>query len=783
MRKGILLLITFFAFAKFGASQRNATDTHIIGDVTCNEKHLPFVSVVIEGTTLGTTTDETGHFQMLNIPVGEHKVTVSGVGYKPCSKTITTELGITSEIKFVVEEDVLRVEEIVVTGDRNAKNRVESSVIVNTLTPKLFNVANTVTLSEGLNFSPGLRMENNCQNCGFTQIRMNGMEGPYSQILINGRAIFSGLAGVYGLELIPTNMIERVEVVRGGGSALYGSNAIAGTINMILKDPINNSYEVGLNSGLSGIGVDGAGSPTIDNSINANTSIVSSDSKTGLALYGFYRDRDAFDANGDEFSELAAMNNTTFGTRVFHRLGTRSKLTGDFFNVKENRRGGDMDLTSIEHEADIAESIKHNITTGALTYEQYFRAKDLWSVYVSGQNVDRAAYYGAEQSLADYGQTDGMTYVVGSQYNAKLYNSSLTFGAEGRFESMLDQKLGFLDLENAVINADTITSIPHTNNTVVADQTSNTIGVFAQYEIDLNKLNISLGGRFDHYNVSDASNGTEKIGNVFSPRVTVKYDIQEFLQARASYSQGYRAPQIFDEDLHIETSGSKKVLHENDPNLTQETSHSFMASIDFNKQIGQTYIGFLAEGFYTILQDAFANEFGEPDAEGTIVYTRVNAEGGAIVQGINMEFNVIPSRKASIKAGYTLQKSKYEEAQEFGETAFFRTPNNYGFFTCDWTPTIKFGLSATGNYTAKMLVPYGEDYLIESKSFFDFGTKARYNIKLNGATLQIFGGIKNLFNSYQSDFDSGIGREPGYIYGPALPRTVYLGLKLGNLIR
>jgi outer membrane receptor for ferrienterochelin and colicins len=90
-----------------------------------------------------------------------------------------------------------------------------------------------VTLSEGLSFSPGLRIENDCQNCGFSQVRMNGMEGPYSQILINSHPIFSGLAGVYGLELIPTNMIERIEVVRGGGSALYGSNAIAGTINII----------------------------------------------------------------------------------------------------------------------------------------------------------------------------------------------------------------------------------------------------------------------------------------------------------------------------------------------------------------------------------------------------------------------------------------------------------------------------------------------------------------------------------------------------------------------
>ncbi len=101
-----------------------------------------------------------------------------------------------------------------------------------------------------------------------------------------------------------------------------------------------------------------------------------------------------------------------------------------------------------------------------------------------------------------------------------------------------------------------------------------------------------------------------------------------------------------------------------------------------------------------------------------------------------------------------------------------------------------FGISSTGNYTGKMLVPYfgptisdpdaGE--LRTSPNFFDLGLKARYNIKINGATLQLFGGVKNIFNSYQNDFDTGINRDPGYIYGLGEPRSVYIGLKIGNLV-
>ena len=242
-------------------------------------------------------------------------------------------------------------------NSRNKTNRKESSVIVNTITPKLFATTQSVTLSEGLNFCPGIRIENNCQNCGFSQVRMNGMEGPYSQILINSRPIFSGLAGVYGLELIPSSMIERVEVIRGGGSALYGSNAIAGTINLILKDPINNSYEFGINSGATGVGIDNSGDPALDYSVNFNTSIVSSDNKSGLALFGFYRDREPFDADNDSFSEIASLKNTTIGTRLFHRLDSRSKITVDFFNIKEDRRGGDKHEYPV-HEAGIAEAVK-----------------------------------------------------------------------------------------------------------------------------------------------------------------------------------------------------------------------------------------------------------------------------------------------------------------------------------------------------------------------------------------------------------------------------------------
>ena len=200
--------------------EKRKSDAHLVGHVLNGGEHISFANVILKGTTIGTSTDETGHYRIVNIPEGTYTVVATAIGFTSAQKEVTIVAGQTLELNFTMSEDAVGLDEIVVTGDRNEQRRRESSVVVNTVTPKLFTMTQSVVLSDGLNFSPGLRMENNCQNCGFTQLRMNGLEGPYSQILINSRPIFSGLAGVYGLELIPSNMVDRVEVIRGGGSPL-----------------------------------------------------------------------------------------------------------------------------------------------------------------------------------------------------------------------------------------------------------------------------------------------------------------------------------------------------------------------------------------------------------------------------------------------------------------------------------------------------------------------------------------------------------------------------------
>lgn len=785
----IFIICILFIFCLPITAQRPKTDANIVGHVVSGENHLPFATIALKGTTIGAFTDETGHFQITNLPTGEFTVIASCVGYKSVEKHVAISENQTIELKFELQEDILNLSEIVVSVDRSEQKRTDAPVIVNTISSRMMVSTNSVTLSEVLNFSPGLRIENNCQNCGFTQVRMNGMEGPYSQILINSRPIFSGLAGVYGLELLPANMIEKVEIVRGGGSALFGSNAIAGTINILLKEPALNSYEAGINTGISGVSASQGNKTAGDYSASFNSTYVSSDAKTGFTIFGFVRDRELFDANNDGFSEISSMSNTSVGARLNHRFGTRSRLTIDLFNIAEKRDGGNRQDYPL-HERDLAEAVEHNIKTGALTFERYFRETDMLSVFASAQYLNRDSYYGANRSLESYGTTSDMTYNTGVQYKARFGSSSLIAGAELTGGHLSDKKLGYPDLSNIVIENDAVLFIPHVDNITITRQISLTHGYFLQYEARFGDMSLIAGGRFDNYLIRDLdSEDSEKPGYAFSPRLSLRYEFFPTLHGRLSYSKGFRAPQIFDEDLHIETSGSRKVINVNDPDLKEETSHSYMTSIDFNSLIGTVQTGLLLEGFYTRLRDPFVNDIGEPDNEGTVIYTRRNAEEGAKVMGINLELKVRPLRIMMLTSGFTVQAAAYDRPQEFEETRFFRSPDAYGFYAIDLDITDALCVTSTGSYTGKMLIPYfGPDTdpvageLRTSSPFFDMGLKVSYDIKLNGSTLQLIGGVKNIFNSYQTDFDYGIDRDPSYIYGPMAPRTVYAGIRIGNLI-
>jgi outer membrane receptor for ferrienterochelin and colicins len=682
-------------------------------------------------------------------------------GYTSQKQVITIMSGVKLKVDFELTEDVILIDQVVVSANRNEVNRKEATTIVNTITPKIFENTNSVCLAEGMSFQPGLRVETNCQNCGFQQVRINGLDGPYSQILIDSRAIFSALSGVYGIEQIPTSMIERVEVVRGGGSALFGSNAIAGTINIITKEPNRNSFQLATNHSF----ID---KNTLDNSLNMNASLVSDDYKAGIIMFGSMRNRDHYDTNSDGFSEISLLENSTFGFRSYFKPSMYSKIVLEYHHLNEFRRGGNsFDLQP--HETDITEQTKHKINSGGLTYTLFSKNyKSKFSLYTSAQQTIRNSYYGAQQDLNAYGNTDDFAFVTGSQFNNNFDKfifapATLTTGLEFQLNILHDQMPGYgRDLSQDI----------------------HIVGYFIQNEWKTNKINILLGARADKHNL------LEKF--IISPRVNLLYKIKDNLSARLTYSKGFRAPQAFDEDLHIMAVGGEVMLIQLAENLRTETSNSYSASIDFYTSIFGFQTNLLVEGFYTKLTNVFVTEEIGNDTQGNMLLERRNGSG-AEVYGLNTEARIAFSKYLQAQLGFTFQKSQYLQAEQWADDEILeptlnmmRTPDNYGYFTLSAKPFSSISVSLSGVYTGKMYVPHyagyiQNDILIESQDFMELNFKIAQNIKIGTSLqLQINGGVQNFLNSYQSDFDEGVLRDAGYMYGPSRPRTFFVGIKIGN---
>ena len=382
---------------------KRGTDANITGHVqdATTKEHLPYINIQVKGTTIGVTTDATGHYMLKDLPVGDLTLEVSFIGYKKVTKKVTTKANTLLEVNFLLEEEALAIDEVVVSATRSETMRREAPALVNVLDMKLFERTQSTDISQGLKFQPGVRVETNCQNCGFSQVRINGMDGPYSQILIDSRPVFSALAGVYGLEQIPANMIERVEVVRGGGSALFGSSAIAGTINIITREPLNNSASISHQTRALG------GLNTFENTTNFNGAIVSDNHKLGITMFGQTRHRSGYDHDGDGYTETPVLDGRTLGFRAYVKPSNYSKLTAEYHNTHEFRRGGDL-LKEEPHNAHVAEQLEHTNNTGSLNYSLFSpNGRHRFNAYASFMKVDRKSYYGGGDKTANEIMAEG----------------------------------------------------------------------------------------------------------------------------------------------------------------------------------------------------------------------------------------------------------------------------------------------------------------------------------------------------------------------------------------
>ncbi len=740
-----------------------ATDTNLTGHVVDGEtgEHLPYYIIRIVGEHLGTTTDASGHYTFRDLKPGKYKVEASYTGYVTQTKTVQLTAGKTTELNFKAEPDVMQLDQVVVTGTKSELKRRHSPALVSVVDNKIFNLVNACSLADGLSYQPGVRVENDCQNCGFTQVRINGLDGHYSQILMNSRPVFSALAGVYGLEQIPANMIDRVEVMRGGGSALFGSSAIGGTVNIITKDPTNN-YAEAMHT-LTSIGF----GSSLDNNTTVNASVVGHNNKIGLTIYGQHRIRDGYDHDGDGFTEIPQLKSNTLGLRTNMYLSDNMRLNGEYHATQEFRRGGDR-LDVPAHEAMVAEQVEHNINGGELSFDLWSATRgDHLNVFSALQSTRRQSYYGSEMDPNAYGRTNDMTATAGSQWThsfSKLWfmPSEMILGLEYSHNYLHDVTIGY----------------QHD----VAQKVNIYSGYF-QNEWRDDRWGFLVGARVDKHSM---------IHNpIVSPRVNIRFNPSPLANFRLSYSTGFRSPQAYDEDFHIAIVGGERIVTILAPGLKQESSNSISGSADLYRQFGPVQANLMIEGFYTDLRDVFALRLlEETDAAGNAVLERYNGKG-ATVGGLNVEAR-LAWPKWQLQGGFTWQRSRYKEPEQWSEDPdvapvrkLFRTPDIYGFLTADVEFLKAFHATVSGTFTGSMPVQHiagsgtPVDKVVDTPSFYDVNVKLTYELKIFRTACLEFGlGVMNIFNSYQKDFDKGYLRDSGYIYGPMMPRSLTASLKL-----
>lgn len=685
-------------------------------------------------------------------------------------------------------------DQVVVTASRSHLDRRESPIAVQVVNAELLSATQSISVAEGLSFRPGLRVEYNCQNCGFSQVRLNGLDGPYSQILIDGRPVFSALSGVYGLEQLPASMIERVEIVRGGGSSLYGANAIAGTINLITKEPTANTWEVNTQSTW-------LGGTTPDHALQGQAAWVTD--RSGFQLWTALRDRAPFNANPDalydrngdgitetkdDFSEITQLKSAILGGRFWTRPSSRERIQIETRGLYEFRRGGNR-FEYEPHEADIAEQLIHK-SVGLNGQYEWMSENGLsrWSVYGASTYTDRSSYYGAGGNSPDPAERERAKNYYGATQDIVANTGVLYAWGWSEFHSIISG----LDFQyNQVQDA-----MPGYYRQI--DQTVFTPAVFAQYQWKANeKWTFQVGGRYDSpFIESNNSYGGEELFmqstrySTFNPRISTLYKAHKNLRFRASYASGFRAPQAFDEDLHLSTLGGTVRIVQLDPNLQVEQSDSWNLGIEWETPVGKWEGRWSVDGFYTLLNNPFVNQpftgFMVVDGDTLATLdTKVNDPDGASVTGVNLETEWV-SPKWTVQAGWTFQSATYRTVREWYPQQFsnklLRAPQSYGYAIVGYIPQEHWKLNVSGNFTGSMVTPNERlGTLVETPFFTDVNASIEKTWDIKNAHFKVEAGVYNILNSYQEDVEVGWNRDASYFYGPLKPRSFYISLTLSKL--
>jgi outer membrane receptor for ferrienterochelin and colicins len=746
MRLSILL------FFLLNLSLQAQNNYEINGRVIYENEGLPYVSVYINGTTIGTTTDDYGNFKLTRLSKGTYQITASFVGYKTVSKKInvTADIdGLTFNLEF---DDSL--DEIVVTGTLKPVSRLESPVPVEIYSPAFFKKNPTPNIFEALQNVNGVRPQLNCNVCNTGDIHINGLEGPYTLVLIDGMPIVSGLSTVYGLSGIPNSLIEQVEIVKGPASSLYGSEAVGGLINIITKLPENapiifaNSYVTGWEE------------------FNLDAGFKAKIGEKATMLFGsnYYNYSNPIDNNNDNFTDVTLQDRiSVFNKWDFKRDENRTfSVAGRFFY--EDRWGGEMQWNK-------------NFRGGSEIYGESIYTKRYEFLGIYQLPIDEKVNFQFSYSDHDQNSVYGNTPYLAQQrigfgqliWDKPLKNHDLLFGAAMRYNY-------YNDNTTATIEADEIT-IP---------------SLFVQDEITLSKKQtLLLGLRYDYDN---------RHGSIFTPRMAYTFKPTEDDVFRINAGTGFRVVNLFTEE-HAALTGARDVIIEEALN----PERSYNININYLKKLytkkGMIFT-FDASAWYTHFTNAIIPDYDTNPNQ--IIYD--NLDGYSTSKGLSFNVDAVVANGIRGSIGATFQD--VSQTENSAKTRQILTEK----FTATWAISYKhyptnITLDYTGNVYGPMRLPIlGE--LDPRKEFSPTWSIQNIQFTYDGfEDFEIYAGVKNVLNwtpnkgnpfiiarandpfDENVEFDSegnvvatsenpyALTFDPSYVYGPNQGRRLFFGLR------
>ena len=688
----ILLLI----FSVTCSSQNNS----LTGKISDRLENLSYANIYIQNTKFGTSSNDEGYYQIKNIPSGTYKIVVSSIGYN--TKTI--------EITFNKDEKIIQnfslvsdnsLDEIVVSGNLKPVSKSASSVPVDVYSKSFFKKNPTPSIFESLQNVNGVRPQLNCNVCNTGDIHINGLEGPYTFVLIDGMPIVSGLSTVYGLTGIPQALIQRVEVVKGPASTLYGSEAVGGIINIITKKPSNSPmlFVDSFSSSWEEINTD------IGFKYNASKKI------QGLLGINYFNYQNIIDNNNDNFTDLTLQNRISIFNKLNIERSNNKLFTIAFRYVYEDRWGGETNWNKSFRGTDLVygESIYTSRWETFGTYELPTTENIRLQFSANGHYQD--SFYGTDSYKAN--QLIAFGQLV---YNKKIKKKhDLLFGIAYRNTTYDDNTFATSE-SDGVTNKPSIIHLP---------------GVFIQDEMNLtNQHKLLIGARYDYNSLH---------GTIFSPRVNYKWNSKNNKNIlRFSVGNGFRVANIFTED-HAALSGAREVVFEGE--LSPETSWN--ANVNYVKKISinNTLVSLDASGFYTHFNNRILPDY-ETDPN-KIIYANLN--GFSVSRGVSLNSDISFPLGLTMNIGATLMDVSIHENNI--KKRQLLTESFSGVWSISYMiKKSRIKIDYTGNVYGPMELPLLSELdprKGESPWFSIQNIQVTKNI---GTSWEMYGGIKNILN-------------------------------------